>query len=87
MKPTGSEAIPPSSNERHPLHVLRYGPVEDPAFIGDWTIEHPPADRRRQESAAALEAASMLRAHAHRAQERLDALPVAPSEIRINPIP
>lgn len=40
-----------------------------------------PAEARRREAAAALEAAEMLRGHARRAQARLDALPVAPSAV------
>ena len=38
-----------------------------------------PAEARRREATAALDAASLLRGHARRAQERLNALPVAPS--------
>jgi hypothetical protein len=37
-----------------------------------------PADARRAEADAALQAARMLREHAQRAQKRLDALPVPP---------
>ncbi len=40
------------------------------------------AHDRRRESDEALEAAETLRAHAQKAQERLDALPAAPSRIR-----
>jgi hypothetical protein len=39
------------------------------------------ADKRREEAQAATEAAEVLRGHARRAQQRLDALPVAPSAI------
>ena len=38
-----------------------------------------PAAARRREAVAALDAAGLLRGHARRAQDRLDALPVAPS--------
>lgn len=37
-----------------------------------------PAERRRTEAAAARDAAGLLRVQAHQAQQRLDALPVAP---------
>lgn len=40
------------------------------------------SDARRAEAEAALAAAETLRSHAQRAQDRLDALPVAPSAIR-----
>lgn len=40
------------------------------------------ADARRAEAAAAQTAAEILRAHAKRAQDRLDALPAAPSAVR-----
>ena len=40
------------------------------------------ADVRNAEAAAALAAAETLRKHAKRAQERLDALPAAPSALR-----
>ncbi|MCW2605498.1 MAG: hypothetical protein JWO60_191 [Frankiales bacterium] len=39
------------------------------------------AENRRAEADAAYEAAQLLREHARRAQDRLDALPVAPSAI------
>lgn len=39
------------------------------------------ADKRRAESTAALDASELLREHARRAQDRLDALPYAPSAI------
>lgn len=38
-----------------------------------------PAEARRAEAEAAMETAAALREHARRAQQRLDALPVAPS--------
>jgi hypothetical protein len=41
------------------------------------------ADARRAEAAAALDAAERLRSHARRAQDRLDALPSAPSAVRV----
>lgn len=40
------------------------------------------ADRREAEADAALDAAKILRVHAKRAQDRLDALPAAPSAVR-----
>lgn len=40
-----------------------------------------PAEARRREAVAALDAAGLLRGHARRAQDRLDALPVAPSAV------
>lgn len=39
------------------------------------------AEARRGEAAAALNAANTLREHARRAQDRLDALPTAPSAV------
>ena len=39
------------------------------------------AESRRAEAKAALEAAELLRGHARRAQQRLDALPAAPSAV------
>lgn len=43
-----------------------------------------PAEARRREAVAALDAAGLLRGHARRAQERLDALPVAPPTVVAN---
>jgi hypothetical protein len=61
--------------------------LEDDAASLSYMAEHygddygMSADARRAEAAAALAAATMLRTHARRAQDRLDALPAAPSAL------
>jgi hypothetical protein len=59
--------------------------LEDDAVSLNYMAEHfgdqhgMRADKRRDEASAALDAAKVLRTHAKRAQERLDALPSLPS--------